>query len=99
MTPLTRKVGRSYPMINRSEFRLGQYRDGKTHPTLSPKLSKPNDKKVPLEEFEWKEKQENMPDYCKHPFWQVKPPVRLKRAKISNIFEQNRIVTLLINHF
>ena len=30
-----------------------------------------NGKKVPLEENEWKEKQENMPAYCNHPFWQV----------------------------
>merc|ERR1711893_159512 len=29
-----------------------------------------NGKKVPLEENEWKEKQENMPAYCNHPFWQ-----------------------------
>ena len=42
-----------------------------------------NGKKVPLEENEWKEKQENMPAYCNHPFWQVKNSNPLKAQNIT----------------
>ena len=47
---------------------------------------KPNKKTVPIEEIEWKEKQENMPAYCEDPFWQVKLPMQPKLAKMADIF-------------
>ena len=40
---------------------------------------------MPIEEIEWKEKQEHMPAYCEDPFWQVKLPMHLKLAKMADI--------------